>query len=323
MRSIKLAAAAALCGAAVLAAAPAGAQQFPTKPLTIIVPFPPGGIIDTQARLVGAELQKRFGQSVVVDNRPGAGGAIGLAHFSKSDADGHTLLSGASPQSMGSLFLKSASFEPGKDVAAVTTICYAPYVIITSTQVPVKSMKEYIAHVKANPGKLNFAVVPNSGQHIDTLDFLGRAGLKMEVVNYQGGAPALRSILANESQGYFGAALGLAENVKAGKLRILAVTSAKRFAVLPDTPTVKEATGLDFDAGVYYGMFTVPGTPTLLIDRLNREIVDIVEKTDVGDRLRKQSYEIRTSTPAWFAALLVTELRRGREIATAAGIQPQ
>jgi tripartite-type tricarboxylate transporter receptor subunit TctC len=312
-----------LAAVAFAAALPAAAQQFPSRQMQIVVPFPTGGILDTQARLIGAELQKRLGQAVVVDNRPGAGGAIGLQHFARQEADGHTLLSGASPQAMGELFLKSGSFQPGKDVASVTSTVYAPYVIITSTQVPAKTMKQYVAYAKANPGKLNFAVVPNSGQHIDTLDFLNRAAVKLEVVNYQGGAAALRAILANESQGYFGAALGLEENVKAGKLQILAVTSAKRFAVLPDVPTVKEALGIDFDTGVTYGMFTVPATPNAVVDRLNREIVEILHKTDVGDRLRKQSYEIRTSTPAEYSALLVSELRRGAAVARAAGIQAQ
>lgn len=301
----------------------AASQQFPSKPITIVVTFPPAGIGDTQSRLIGAELQKRWGQPVVVENRPGAGGHIGLQHFQRQAPDGHTLMSGASVEAMRELFLKTASFRPGKDVAPVASTVYAPYVIITSAQLPVKNLKEFLALIRANPGKYNFAFVPNIGPHLSTLNFIERAGIDMTMVPYQGGAASLRSVLANEAQAYFGAALGLEQNVKAGKIVALAVTSARRFPVLPDLPTVKESVGIDFDAGVLYGMFTVVGTPTPVVDRLNREIVDIMHNADAGEKLRQQSYEIRTSTPAEFAAVMMKELNEGREIAKANGIEPK
>jgi tripartite-type tricarboxylate transporter receptor subunit TctC len=312
-----------LLAIAAVAAAPAWSQQYPSKPIAIIVPFPPAGIIDTLARLVGAELQKRWGQPVVVENRPGAGGWIGVQQFTRLAPDGHSLLSGASSQATGELFLRTASFQPGKDVQPVAGVAYAPYVIITNTQVPARTLKDFIALVKGSPGKLNFVVVPASGQLLDTMDFLKRAGMDMVIVPYQGGAAALRAVLANEGQAYFGAALGLEQNIQAGKLTALAVTSARPFASLPDVPTVKAATGIDFDAGVLYGLFTVPGTPNAIVQRLYREIVDIAQNTEVANALRKQSYEIRPTSPEDYTALINNELRRGREIAKAANIQPQ
>jgi tripartite-type tricarboxylate transporter receptor subunit TctC len=305
-----------------LLATPVSAQQYPARPITVFVPFPPAGIIDTLGRLVGAELSKRWSQPVVVENRPGAGGWIGVQQFSHMPPDGYTLLSGASSQSTGELFLKTASFEPGKDVQPVVGVAYAPYVIITNTQVPAKTLKDFISLVKASPGKLNFVAVPASGQLLDTLDFMKRAGMDMVVVPYQGGAAALRAVLANEGQAYFGAALGLEQNIQAGKLTALAVTSARPFANFPGLPTVKAATGIDFDAGVLYGIFTVPGTPDAIVQKLYKEIADIAQNTGVGDNLRKQSYEIRPTSPEDYTALINNELRRGREIAKAANIQP-
>jgi tripartite-type tricarboxylate transporter receptor subunit TctC len=306
-----------------VAAAPLAAQQYPSRPITIIVPVPPAGILDTLARLVGPELTKRWGQPVVVENRPGAGGMIGIRYVAHMPPDGYTLLSAASPQAQGELFIKGASFEPGKDTQPVAGLAYAPYVIITSTQTPAKTLPELIALAKASPGKLNFAVVPGSGQQLDTLDFLKRAGINMVVVPYQGGAQALRAVLANEAQAYFGAALGLEQNVKAGKLTALAVTSAKRSTELPDIPTVTESTGVEFNAGILYGLFTVPGTPSAIVQKLYKEIADIALNTEAGTALKKQSYEIRPTPPDEYAAILNHELSRGREIAKAANIQPQ
>lgn len=299
------------------------AQQFPTKPMSIIVPFPPGGIIDTYSRIVGNGLQQRWGQSVVIENRPGAGGWIGIQSLAKATPDGHTLLATASPSAALPAFIKGSSFEPGRDLEPLTGVLYAPYVIITNTQTPAKSLGELLAHAKNNPGKLNFAVVPNSGQHVDTIDFLNKAGVNIVVVPYAGGAAALRSILANEAQVYFGAALGLEENVRAGKLLPLAVTSALPFARLPDVPTVKAASGIDFDSGILYALFASPGTAKPVLDKLHKEIVDIAQTPDVTAQFVKLGYEVRTTSREALAALLAREGRRAVEIARAAKIEPQ
>ena len=301
----------------------AQAQQYPSKQISIIVPFPPGGIHDVYSRMVGNVMQQRWGQPVVIDNRPGAGGWVGVQALAKAAPDGHTLMSAGHALASLPIFVKGSSFEPGKDFVPLTSVLYAPYVLITTTQLPVKSVGELIANAKANPGKLNFAVVPNSGQQLDTLDFLAKAGLNMVVVPYQGGAAALRSVLANEAQAYYGAALGLEANIKAGKIAALAVTGGKRFSPIPEVPTLREATGLDIDTGVLYAMYASPGTPKAIADKLHSEIVDIVQRTEVNAQIRQQGYEPVTMPADELAAIIVRDTRRGREVARVSNIQPQ
>jgi tripartite-type tricarboxylate transporter receptor subunit TctC len=307
------------CGALTLAA---GAQQFPSRPVTIVVPFPPAGITDTQSRLVGNELQKRLGQPVIIENRPGAGGAIGYEYYSKLPADGHAILSGASPQVHAPLFVKGAKFAVGTDVTGLAGIIYAPYILITNTQVPAKTFKEFIDHARANPGKLNYATV-GGGISLVFKHLLAGSGIRMEEVTYKGGADALKALLANETQLYTGAALGLEENVKAGKITALAVTSAKRFDFLPQIPTVKEVTGIqDYDWGSHYGFYARPGTPAPIVDRLFREIADIM-RSPTGEKLTGQGYELRISSPADYTQVLLTETKLGQDIAKRFNIQPQ
>jgi tripartite-type tricarboxylate transporter receptor subunit TctC len=311
---------AAIAGLFVPSAAPA--QTFPTKPITVLVGLPPGGVIDWMGRTVAAELAKRWGQPVVVENKPGGGGAIAKAQTRQATPDGYTLLADTQIAVHSPLFLRDATWNPGKDIAPLTPVLFAPYVIITNTQVPAKSLREFIAHVKANPGKLNFAFVPNSGQQLDTLSFIKRTGIDIVPVSYQGGAPSLRALLANEAQVYFGAVFGLDAQVKAGKITPLAVTSAQRFPILPDVPTVKEAIGLDMDSTVQYGFYTTGGTPRPIIERLGKEIADIA-RGDMAPQIRKQGYEPLTMTPDEWTTAIIAEGRRGAEVARDANIRPQ
>jgi tripartite-type tricarboxylate transporter receptor subunit TctC len=301
----------------------AQAQQYPTRPITIIVPTPPGGILDVYSRWIGHALEQRWGQSVIVENRTGAGGWIGIQALEKAAPDGYTLMAGASAMASLPIFVKGASFEPGKDFVPLTGVLYAPYVIITNTKAPAKTLSEFIAYAKANPGKLNMAVVPGSGQQVDELDFLAKAGIDMAVIPYQGGAPALRSVIADETQAYFGAVLGLEENVKAGRITPLAVTGTKRFPSLPDVPTVKEATGIDFETFILYALFAAPGTPDPIADKLRKEITDIVNNSEVNGQIKQANYEPMTTTGEELGALIRKDLARGREIARTNNLQAQ
>ena len=310
--------------AAIIAIAlPALAQEYPSKPITILTSVNPGGVTDWQARTVGAHLNKRWGQPVVVENRPGAGGAVALQQLKRAAPDGHTLITASTASGMLPLFVKDTSYEPGKDIEPVQLAFYAPYVIITNTQVPAKTLKEFIDYARANPGKLNFAAVPNTSQHLDTLNFIRVTGVNIVTITYQGGAPALRALLANEAQAYFGAVFGLDQQVKAGKITPLAVTSSKPFPILPDIPTVKSAIGLDLDLTIRYGFATTAGTPKPIVDKLAREIADIVMKSEMNAQIRSQGYEPQVTTPEEFSAEMLRETRRAREIAQAAGIKPQ
>lgn len=301
----------------------AAQSTFPSKPITIFTSVPPGGILDWMGRAMGAELQKRWGQPVVVESRPGAGGWIAIQQVMKAPADGHTLFSNTQIVVHLPLFVKEAAVAFPRDIQPVAPVLYAPYVIFTNTQVPVKNMSEFAAHAKANPGKLNFALVPGSGQQLDTLWFIKRAGFDMVPIPYQGGAPALRAVLANEAQAYFGAAFGLDAQIKAGKITPLSVTSAQRFPQLPDVPTVKETLGFDMDSSVQYGFHTNGGTPKAIVERINREMAEISMKSDMTAQIRKQGYEPMTMTPDQWLTVMQAEARRGVETAQAAGIKPQ
>jgi tripartite-type tricarboxylate transporter receptor subunit TctC len=298
------------------------AQNYPARSITIIAGVPPGGVVDWMARAMGQKLQERWGQSVVVENRPGASGWIALQALQKAPADGHTLFAYANVGITMELFVKGASFVPGKNVQPLTPAFWAPYVVITNTQVPARSLKEFVAHAKANPGKLNFASA-GGFQALDSYWLLRQAGMDMVIVNYQGGAAALRALMANETQAYLGAVFGLEQQVKAGKITALAVTSARRFPSLPDIPTVKEAIGADMDATVQYGYFTTFGTPRPVIDRLVREMTDVVLRSDMNEQIRKQGYDPITSTPEEWARGMLEEVRRARLVAEQTGVKPE
>jgi tripartite-type tricarboxylate transporter receptor subunit TctC len=220
------------------------------------------------------------------------------------------------------LFIKGASFVPGKSVQPLTPAFWAPYVIITNTQVPAKTLKEFVAHAKANSGKLNFASA-GGGQGLDTSWLIKQAGIDMVIVNYQGGAAALRALLSNEVQAYLGAVFGLDQQVKAGKITALAVTSARRFPPLPDIPTAKEAAGIDMDATIQYGFFTHVGTPKPTVERLVKEMTDIVLRTDMRAQIVKQGYDPLTMSPEEWTKSMLEEQRKAKIVAEATGVKPE
>ena len=310
-------------GAAAMLSQPALAQDFPTKRITIVVPFAPGGVIDLMGRSVGEDLQKRWGQPVVVDNRPGGAGAIGAQVVMRADPDGHTLMAATAAQVSTPVFVKNPGYFLDRDLAPVAGMFYAPYVIITNPQVPARTLREFIAYAKANPGKLNFAATSTSSQLLDTLDFVNRVGIKMTPVPYKSGTDSLRSVMANETQAYFGAILGLEDQVKSGRITALAVTTAKPSARLPDVPTVKAVTGIDFDASVLYAMYTTLGTPRTVIAKLHSVIADIVTRSEFSTKMKSQGYEPMPTTPDELATYMARESRRAIETAQKAGIQPE
>lgn len=298
------------------------AQNFPNRRVTLIVPYPPGGVTDLMSRLIAEELQRKWTQTVTVENKPGGGASVGAVALMKAPPDGHTFMLGININASYAVFTRNTTYDLEKDIAPVTASFYAPYAIISSTQVPARTLREFIAHVKANPGKLNFASNPGSSQMLDTIDFLKKAGLNMSVVPYKGGAESLRAVVANEAQAYFGAVLGLEQQTKAGKIRALAVTSSKPFPPLPGVPTVKEATGIDFDTAPIYGYMTTVGTPAPVIAKLAADIGDVVMRSGVNAKIREQGYEPMATSPEEWGAIIKHEIRRVREVAQAAGIQP-
>jgi tripartite-type tricarboxylate transporter receptor subunit TctC len=323
MRPIKSALAALALLAPLALAGGALAQSYPSRTVTMVSAVPPGGILDWLARTMAAKLQERWGQPVIVESKPGAGGWIAIQAVQKAAPDGHTLFVFAQGAVSTGLFIKDASFTPGTNIQALTPAFYAPYVIIIHPSVPAKNLKDFIAYAKANPGKLNWAAVPKSTQYLDTYSFVKRAGIDVVLVPYQGGAPSLRSLLANETQAYFGATLGLEQQVQGGKVVALAVTSAKRYPLLPEIPTVKEAIGLDMDTSVQYGFFTTQGTPKAVVDKIAKDMTEIVSNPDLRAQIQKQGYEPLTMSPEEWTRSMLAEYAVARATADAAGIKPE
>jgi tripartite-type tricarboxylate transporter receptor subunit TctC len=299
------------------------AQTYPSKTITIIPIVPPGGPIDWFSRTVGAKLQERWGQPVVVDNRPGAGGWLATQAVQRAAPDAHTLLAYSQAAYDMGLFIKGASFDPGVDIQPVTPVFAAPYVLAVNTSIPATNARELVAYAKANPGKLNMGAFPLSDHWLQTYWFVKQNGLDVVIVPYKGGAELQQSLLTNDSQAIFINWQNLDPIIKAGKARALAVTSAKRFLLTPDLPTVKEAAGVDMDAAIQYGFFTTIGSPVANVDKLAGEIANIVTTPDMRAQIEKLGYEPLVMTPAEWTKSMRAELASARATVKAAGISPQ
>lgn len=300
------------------------AQTFPTKPVTILVGFPPAGPLDWMARVVAPKLQEKWGQPVIVENRPGAGGLLAVQAVQKAPADGHILTPHTQQVALIPLFAKQADIEPGKNLQPLGSYFSTPYIVMSSAETPAKNLREFVAHAKANGGKLNFAVVPQTGQYLDSIALTNALGINLALITYKGGAASNAAVLANESQLALTASAGLVEShIKAGKLVALAVTSNSRFSLFPDLPTVREAAGVDFVSTVDFGYYTTQGTPKAVVDRITRDIAEAMDTAEIREQIRKQYYEPRfLSAEAWLEKT-VAEVRKAREIARAASIAPQ
>ena len=289
----------------------AAAQQYPSKPIRFVVPYVPGGGTDTLARLVGQKLSEALGQSVVIDNRPGAGGVIGGDMVAKSPPDGYTImLASASPITVAPHIQKQMPYNPLKDFAPVTLIAIVPAVLAVHPALPVKSVKEVIALAKAKPGQLTFSSSGNGGTgHVSGEMFKMLAGVDMLHVPYKGTAPATTAVLSGEVSLTFANMISVLPHIKSGKLRALAVTTTKRSPVLPNLPTVAE-TVPGYLSGPWYGVLAPAGTPAPIVSRLNQEIVKIIRSPEVSENLRSEGADPIGSSPAEFAAHLKSELDR-------------
>lgn len=299
------------------------AQEYPVRPITMVVPFPPGAIYDWTGRTVADRLQKRTGQPVVVDNKIGGAGLIGMQAVAKAAPDGYTLLTLATPQANPSVWVKDAPVDVGRDLAAVNSLFYAPYVVYINGSVSAKTLGEYVAQVKANPGKLNYASITNSSLMLDTIDLVRRSGMSMAEIPYPGSAQVTRAILANEVQFYIGTSFGLEEHVKSGRIRTLAVTSAVEFPPLRELPTVKSAIGLDFDSTAYYGVFTGAGVPKPVVARLAALIDEMSKDNELRSQIRARGFEPLALGNEGFGNHFANEAKRAQDIARQAGIKAQ
>lgn len=304
-----LAAAAAL-GSVLLATGPVAAQAaFPSKPITIIVPFSAGGTTDILARIVGQALSGELGQPVIIDNRAGAGGNIGGQVAAKAAADGHTLFMGTvGTHAINASLYKKMPFDPIKDFAPLTRVANVPNLLVANPAQPYKSVAELIAYAKANPGKVNFGSSGNGTSiHLSGELFKSMAKVDMQHVPYKGSAPAVTDLLGNQIGIMFDNMPSAIQHVRSGKLRPLAVTTAKRSPELPNVPTIAEAGVPGYEATSWFGLFAPAGTPPAVISKLNTAIVKVLGQADVKKKISEQGAEVYSETPEQFAAFIQKE----------------
>ena len=289
----------ALAAALLLAAAfPVHAQDYPNRPVRIVVPFSPGGAVDGPTRIVAQKLSERLGQQVVVENKPGAGATLGAAEVAKAPPDGYTLLLASQTNAISATMYRKLPFDPIEDFAPVMLIGEEPGVLVVHPSFPAKTLDEFIAYVKANPGKVDYASSGNgSGQHLFAAMFASMAGLAMNHVPYKGSAQATTDLLGGTVPVSIPGTAGMMGHIKAGKLRALATTGAKRAEALPDVPTIGERLP-GYEAYVWLGILAPKGTPKPIIDRLHRELVAVMALPDVRTYYANHSLEIVASTPA-------------------------
>jgi len=307
-RTVLAAALAATAGA--LAPAAAFAQPaYPNKIITIIVPFAAGGTTDILARVIAQGLTSELGQSVVVDNRAGAGGNIGGQLAARAPADGYTLFMGTvGTHAINAALYKKMPFDPIKDFAPLTRVANVPNLLVANPSQPYKTVQELIAYAKANPGKVNFGSSGSgSSIHLSGELFKSLAKVDMQHVPYKGSAPAVTDLLGNQIGIMFDNMPSAIQHVRSGKLRPIAVTTAKRSPELPDVPTIAEAGVPGYEATSWFGMFAPANTPAPIVAQLNKALVKVLAQPDIKKKINEQGAETAGETPEQFAAFIQTE----------------
>ena len=302
---------------------PVHAQGYPTKPVRLIVPYPPGGGNDTLARLFGAKLTEAWGQQIIVDNRGGAGTTIGTAIAARAVPDGYTvLLSSIATHAIAPSLYAKPGYDPVRDFSPITLLAIAPTVVCVNPSVPVKSLKELIALAKAKPGQLRFA----SGgaatpPHMAGEIFASMTGVKLLHVPYKGGGPAIAAMIGGETNMMFDTAASILPHVRAGKLRALAIARAARHPEYPDLPTFAEAGVPGYEVNAWYSMHAIAGTPRPIIAKWNTELKRILNLPDIRERLKQLGSEPVGNSPEAFDQFIRAEHAKYAKAIKAAGIK--
>jgi tripartite-type tricarboxylate transporter receptor subunit TctC len=286
----------------------ARAQDYPSRPVRVVVPFSPGGAVDGPMRVIAQELSKRLGAQVIVDNRPGAGATIGTEVVAKAAADGYTLLLASQTNAISATLYPKLSYDPIEDFVPISLIGREPGVLVVHPSLPVKTFQEFVAYVKERPGQVDYASSGNgSGQHLFVALLASMSGMKMNHVPYRGSAQATADLLGGQVQVSIPGTAGMVGHIKAGKLRALAVTGAKRSPQLPDVPTVMESGVPGYEAYVWMGLLAPKGTPAPIIDKLSRELMQVLATNEVKTYMASAGIELVGSTPAEFGAFFRAE----------------
>ncbi|KDP87455.1 LacI family transcriptional regulator [Cupriavidus sp. SK-3] len=323
-RYLRQASATLLCLAAISGWQHAAAKDWPAQPVRVVLPYPPGGASDVTARLLSAKLSQAWGESVVIENRPGANGIIANELVAKSAADGYTvLMANLGPNAINPAVYSKLPYDSVKDFASVILATTVPLIIVTAANSPIKDLKQLIAMAKDKPGEITFGSAGNgasnhlAGELLNTM-----AGVKMAHVPYKGDGPSLTDVLGGQIHVALPTALAGMPQVKSGKLRALAVTSKKRLPSLPDVPTVDEALGINGYEAVSWGGFMVPtGTPPAIITKMNAEFNKALQYQDIREKLRAHGAEIVGGTPESFDAFLRAELAKWKKVADSAKVR--
>lgn len=310
---------------ALLISTAASAQEFPSKPLRVVVPWPAGGLVDVAARLVGTRLQTALGQPVVIDNKVGAGGAIGADLVAKAPADGHTLLFTTSALTINAAMRTKAPFDAVRDFEPVAAVAFAPQILVVSPSLGVGSVKELVAMAKARPGQLSYASAGvGSPAHVSGELFKSLLGVYAVHIPYTGAPAAMNDQIAGRIDFQFANAAVALPQIRAGKVRALAVTSAKRFAGLPDVPTMAESAAPTFEADQWLGFLAPRGTPRAVLDRVSAEVNKALAADDVRAALAAAGMTAAApGTPVAFATSFKADLAKWTAVVKSANIQPE
>jgi len=301
----------AMAGSLVLASSAAFAQPWPSKTITLVVPFPPGGTTDVLARTLGEKLTTALGQTVIVESRPGAGATLGAAYVAKSQPDGYTLLVGAVHHTIATSVYKKLPYDFQKDFAPITTIALVPNVLTVNVSTPVKNVAELVAMAKAQPGKLTFGSNGNgTAQHLIGTQFQNMTGTELVHIPYKGSGPLATDLLGGQITMSFDTVTPVLPHIKAGKLRALAVTTAKRSSALPDVPTLDEAGLKGFNLGTWFGVLAPVGTPKEIVAKLNAEMVKVIHSPDFRKRMEEIGAEPVGDTSEQMAAQIKAETEK-------------
>jgi tripartite-type tricarboxylate transporter receptor subunit TctC len=315
MKKILLAALALAC-----VAVAARAQQFPDRPIKIIVPFGPGGFTDVAARILQKELAPAIGQAIIIENKPGAGSTIGTSEVAKGKPDGYTLVMISTAHVISPHLYKAMPYDALKDFAPVMKIAEGPYVLVVHPSLPVRTVGDLIALAKAQPGKIDYASSGNgSAQHLVGALFVNMAGADLNHVPYKGSNQAMNDVLGGQVKVTFAGVPNVLPSITSGKLKALGVSTARRYAEMPDVPTIAEAGVPGYDATIWLGILAPPGTPREIVQKINAEITRVLSTPESRKLMASAGVDVATSTPEDFANLMRAEYDRWGKVVRETG----
>lgn len=298
------------------------AQQYPARPIRFISPYPPGGGNDTLLRLLGEKLGEQVGQRIIVDNRPGANTIVGTELLAKSPPDGYTFILVPNSFATNPSFYPKLPYDTAKDFAAVGQVAQSPQMIVAHPSVPARTLKELLALARAKPGELAYGTSGNgSTGHLAGLLLSNMAGVRLTHVAYKGTAPAVNELVGGHIPLMVSSMLATLPQVRAGKLRVIAITTGRRSPAIPDVPTIAESGVPDYDATLWYGILAPAKTPEALVKRMNAELATTLKNADVVEKLSTQAVEPHHTAPEKFAALIRSEVAKWSKVITAAGVK--